>query len=117
MKIEKSSSNHTILDSGSAITYSNTAELSFSVEMDNTFSFKVILKFENTDNNQYELKHNISDNTIILTCVNFDNPLGTGTTNPIELATYNGKKIYFNFWVYALGAKSLRKVAYTFYSE
>ena len=117
MTIEKLSSEHIILDSGSAITYSNTAELTFSVKMDDTFSFLLILKFENTGENQHELKQSVSGNTITLTCVNFDNPLGTGTTKPIELATFNGKKIYVNFWVYALGERSLRKIVYSFYSE
>lgn len=117
MTIEKSSSDHIILDSGSAITYSNTAELSFSIKMDAAFSFILVLKFESTGEKQHELKQSVSDNTITLTCVNFDNPLGTGTTKPIELATFNGKKIYVNFWVYALGDKSLRKIVYSFYSE
>lgn len=117
MTIEKSSSNHIILDSGSAITYSSTSELSFSVKMDDTFGFLLVLKFESTGESQHEVKQNVSGNTITLTCVNFDNSLGTGTTRPIELATFKGKKIYFNFWVYALGEKSLRKIVYSFYSE
>lgn len=117
MTIEKSSSNHIILESGSAITYSSAAELSFSVTMDDTFGFLLVLNFESTDEKQQNLKKNVSGNTITLTCVNFDNSLGTGTTKPIELATFNGKKIYFNFWVYALGEKSLRKIVYSFYSE
>ena len=117
MVIEKASSNHIILDSGSAITYNKTAELSFSIQMDATFSFLLILKFESTGETQHELKKSVSENTITLTCVNFNNSLGTGTTTPIELATFNGKKIYFNFWVYDLGSNSLKKVVYSFYSE
>lgn len=92
MTIEKSSSNHIILDSGSAITYSSTAELSFLVQMDSIFSFILVLKFESTGEKQHEIRQNVSDNTITLTCVNFDNSLETGTTKPIELATFDGKK-------------------------
>lgn len=117
MEVVISSSEHDILNSGSVITYSNTAELSFSIKMDDTFSFQLVLKFESTEEKQHELKKNVSENTIILTCVNFDNSLGTGTTSPIELATFNGKKVSVNFWVYALGDKSLRKIVYSFYSE
>ena len=117
MTIQKTSSNHIILDSGSVITYDDTAELSFLVQMDETFEFSLVLKFERTDGKKQHIKHNVVDNTIELTCVNFDNSLGTGTTKPIQLATFNGKKIYINFWVYALGEKSLKKVVYSFYSE
>ena len=117
MDIEISSSNHIILDSGSVITYSDTAELSFSIKMDNTFSFQLILNFESTGESQHQLKQSVSENVITLTCINFDNSLGTGTTRPIELAIFNGKKIFINFFVYALGDKSLRKIVYSFYSE
>ncbi|MBQ2961097.1 MAG: hypothetical protein IJE09_07740 [Oscillospiraceae bacterium] len=117
MIIEKTSSNHIILDSGSAITFNSTAELSLSCKMDDTFSFSLVLQFESNGDGQHVLKQSISGNTITLTCFNFDNPLGTGTTKPIELATFNGKKIYFNFFVYALGDKALRKIVYSFYSE
>lgn len=117
MIIEKTSSDHVILDSGSAITFNSTSELSFQVTMDASFSFLLVLKFEDTDENQHRLEQNVSENTITLTCINFNNPLGTGTTVPIELATFNGKKMFIHFWVYALGDKSLKKVVYSFYSE
>lgn len=117
MIVEKISSNHIILDTGSAITFDSTAELSFSCKMDDTFSFLLVLQFESNSDGQHVLKKNISGNTITLTCTNFDNPLGTGTTKPVELATFNGKKIFFNFFVYALGDKTLRKIVYSFYSE
>lgn len=117
MIIEKSSSDYSIIDSGSTLTFSNDAELSFSVKIDDSFSFLLVLEFVSTDEKQHKLKQHISGNTIKLTCINFDNPLGTGTSKPIELATFNGKKIYVNFWVYALGENSLRKIVYSFYSK
>lgn len=117
MTIEKTSSNHIILDSGSVITFDSTAELSFSCKMDDTFSFSIVLQFESNGDGKQGLKQSISGNTITMTCVNFNNPLGTGTTKPIELATFNGKKVYFNFFIHALGDNSLRKISYSFYSE
>ena len=39
MIIEKSSSNHVILESGSVITYSDENEVLFSIKMDDSFSF------------------------------------------------------------------------------
>lgn len=117
MIIEKSSSNYIILESGSVITYSNENGVLFSIKMDDTFSFDLIIKFTGNGEKQHQLQHNVSDNTITLNCVNFDNPLGTGTRKPIELATFNNKKVYINFWVNALGDKALKKISYTFYSE
>ena len=117
MLIEKTSSDHIILDSGSAITFNSTAELSLSCKMDDDFGFTLVINFESNGDKQRSLKQSVDGNTIQLTCINFDNSLGTGTTKPIELATYNGKKIYINFFVYALGEKSLRKIVYTFYME
>lgn len=117
MKIELSSSNHIILASGSAIAFANTAELTFAIEMDASFSFTLVLKFESTDDGKQDLKNSIDGNTITLSCINFNNSLGTGTNRPIELAKFNGKRVYVNFWVYALGNNALRKVSYTFYSE
>ncbi len=118
MKIEKSSANHTILDTGSVITFDSSAELSFGIDMDENFKFDLILKFEKDDKNiKYDVKKAVNGNVITLTCINFDYDLGIGTNFPIELATVNGKKVYINFWVYALGEDSLRKITYTFYQE
>ena len=117
MNIEVTSANKSVLDSGTVIIFDNSADLSFDIKMDDSFSFSLILKFEKKDGEKYELKPSFSNNTITLTCVNFDNVLGTGTSTPIELATFNGKKVYINFWVNALGSNSLKEITYTFYSE
>ncbi len=117
MIIEKSSSNHVILESGSVITYSDENEVLFSIKMDDSFSFDLLIKFTSNGENQQQLHQSVSNNTITFDCVNFDNPLGTGTRKPIELATFNNKKVYINFWVTALGDKALKKISYTFYSE
>ena len=47
MIIEKISSNHIILESGSVITYSNENEVLFSIKMDDSFSFDLLIKFTN----------------------------------------------------------------------
>lgn len=117
MVIEKISSDHLVLDSGSVITYSNANDMLFSIKMGDSFSFDLALKFSSNSEKQQELQQSVSGNTITLNCINFDNPLGTGTKTPIELATFNGKRVYMNFWVNALGDKALKKIAYTFYSE
>ena len=117
MKIKKISSDHNILESGSVITYSDSNNLLFSIQMDESFGFELDFRFDSIKDEGRQLKKTVTNNTITLTCVNFDNTLGTGTKGPIELATFNGKKIYINFWVTALGENALKMVYYTIYSE
>lgn len=49
-------------------------------------------------------------------CTNF-NAVGTGTTEPIEIATIDGKKLFIHFWSYLLGGNEkkqrIRKIEYT----
>lgn len=117
MEITKSSSNHEILDSGSIILFDGDAELELSIKMDDSFQFGVILRFESTNDGKQNLTSDVNDNKITLSCINFNNILGTGTRQPIELAQFQGKRVYMHFWVYALGDTSLRRIAYTFYME
>lgn len=118
MKIEKTSSGYTILESGSIITYDQeNNDILFSITMDESFSFSLSLKFTSNSEKQYQLQQSVSENTITLNCINFDNPFGTGTNKPIELATFQNKKIYINFWVTALGNKGMKQISYTFYYE
>ena len=117
MNIKRLSSNYRILDSGSVMTFDSTAELTFDIKMDDSFSFTLIFRFESTDDGKQKLKNSVDGSVITLSCINWNNSLGTGTTHPIELAKFNGKKIYVNFWVYALASNSLHNIMYTFYSE
>mgnify|MGYP004482798713 CR=1 FL=1 len=109
MEIQISSSNHDVLESGTVVTYNKENEVLFSIKMDATFSFDLMLKFTSNGEKQHQLQQNISNNTITLNCVNFDSILGTGTRNPIELATFRDKKVYINFWVNPLGDNALKK--------
>lgn len=113
----KTSANYNILDAGSVITFNNSADLSFSITMENGFRFNLVLKFESTSGEKHELKNNVTGDTITLTCVNFDNPLGTGTTEAIELATVQQKKVYLHFLVNTLGNGTEKSVTYTLYQE
>lgn len=116
MTIEKSSDNYKVLESGSVMNYSHNSPLTFSVQMDSSFSFSLIFKFEDNDASDYNIKSTVSGNVITIICTNFKSALGTGTTVPIELATFQGKKIYIIFWIYGLGEKAPKKIDYTFFS-
>ena len=117
MTIKTSTGTMDILDSGSVLAFSSTSDIKFEVTLDETFSFDLILKFESNGEKQHKIKANIDGNIITLTCINFDSALGTGTSTPVELAVFEGKKVYINFWVYSLGKNSARKVDYTLYKQ
>lgn len=116
--VDKSSANYDILDSGSVITFNSTADLTLSIDV-KTFHFNLVIKFENEKGGKRELRNNVSTetNTITITCINFDNPLGTSTKTAIELATVQGKKIYLNFEVSCIDKDSPKNIIYTLYSE
>lgn len=117
MRIQKSSGNAIILDSGSILAFSNTSDIEFAIVMDESFAFDLVLKFESDGKKQHNTKANVQNNKVEITCINYDNPLGIGTSKPIELGAFEGKKIYLNFWVFSLGNNTARKVSYTLYKE
>jgi hypothetical protein len=45
---------------------------------------------------------------------NFDNPIGTGTTQPLEIGTLQNRKLLLSFMVYTHGPESTKTVHYTF---
>lgn len=51
---------------------------------------------------------------LTLPLYNFDNPLGSGTTQPLEVGTLAGRKLWLAFMVHALSSSGLRTVHYTF---
>ncbi len=55
-------------------------------------------------------------NTLEFTLVNFSNPLGTGTTQPIQIGTFGGKPMYVHFRVYSIG-ESDRTLQFTVYAD
>ena len=115
------SGNAELIDSRSVTLFDNTQPL----EIEETFSsqFKILIRlfFEKSEDNKQTIKINADATTSIIDykCFNFDNPLGTCTQKPIEIATINDKKIYFHFWVYLLGESdtATRKVEYSIWKE
>jgi len=117
MNIKKYSGNFEVIDSGTLLAYSGYSDIEFDVQMNEEFAFILVFKFASDGKSEHHLKSQVDDNKITITCINFDNTLGTGTSRPIELAVFEGKKIFINFWVYGLGKKTAREFSYTIYKE
>lgn len=117
MRIEKFSSQYNILDAGSIITFDTDSDLTFSISMDESFEFKVVMLFPLIDGSRREIRSEVNGNVITIRCVNFIESMGIGNTKPIELATFQDRKVYLSFRVYYWDNNSGRKVSYTFYMD
>lgn len=51
---------------------------------------------------------------LALSLYNFNNSIGAGTTDPIEIGNLAGRKLLFSFIVYAMTRESTKTVHYTF---
>lgn len=112
---------YSIIDSGSIILYDKSASAIFSVTVDETFTFhlEIIFSDEKNDEKRYiNRKVDEKKDYIKFECINFDNPLGTGTTIPIKIAKHQGKVVCMHLWSFLLGSKGekgTRKLEYSFY--
>ena len=86
------------------------------------FSFNVKLFFETDETKEEQfVEKKVTENEFVVRFTNFDNPFGSGTSKPIELATLDGKELYMHIWIYAIGKSdrktTARKVEYTVFME
>ena len=118
MKLDLSSGNYKILDSGELLSFKSDDAIIFSVDFDGIFKFNLKLNFENNEADGPTIKKDVYDNNINCTCYNFSDS-GTGTSIPIDIANYKGEKIYFSFWSMMEGElpgkDKVRKITYTFF--
>ena len=99
-----------VYDSGSVLSHGN-KDILFEIK-----NLKVRIKFvSDPENANYDAKISLIENNtcLLLTLVNFNNSLGTGLTNPVEIGTINGSRLYLQFVVYRLGESDTRMFSYT----
>ncbi len=112
------SSNFEVLDSGSVISYDGSSDIVMSYELKD-FLFCLKMTFgDDADNKDPHYKVEPGDDdTVHFRLYNFNNILGSGNTDAIRLAIYEGKGIFFRFWVTRLGERGTLRVDYTLYKE
>lgn len=121
MKFSASSNNYDIIYSGNFILFSEDSDLTIYFDSENGFNFQLKLLFESDETEKQIINRVINDNNnIVFVCKNFLSS-GTGTFEPIEIATIDGKKIYVSLWSYLegnyIGLKKTRKVEIIFFKE
>lgn len=120
MRVTLHSSNYDIIDHGVVFLFEEKGDLTFNIDTENNFKFKLILRFVEQGNSEQVINRSIQNNVITMECVNFLSS-GTGTSTPIEIATSQNKKIYIMFWTYlegdVFGQCKSRSVKYTLFME
>lgn len=104
-----------VLDTNIVYLFDAGDELTFNVKATNAFSFRIILKFNKTDDGKRNFSMVPENNVLTFCCTNFD-AIGAGTVEPLEVATVGTKKIFFHFWAFQ-PSETTRKVEYTIYAK
>ena len=116
MKFSIMTNRYRVIDTGVFITYDCTSDAIIDVDTENGFKFKLTLKFNEDDEKQHKLIKEVTDDIIILSCVNFNSSLGIGTKKPLHIATVDDKALLFHFWVSTV-ENDMRRIEYTFLQE
>lgn len=112
LSVTLSSNGYDILASGTFITAGkDSAEICFE-----GLCFKLV--FINSDRPMnMSVEGEPSGKMLTFRLENFSNPLGSGTSEPLEVGSKMGKKLYFSFYITAYDNESVKQVTYTFYSR
>ena len=120
MEIVRSSGNFRIIDSDVVFLADPDADFTLHFCEQPDFEITLEMKFIKNESEGYSVKRRIDGTKICYECVNFTEA-GTGTTEPIELTTFDGKQMYIMFWSYlqgkSEGKKQARKIEYTIFLE
>lgn len=113
-----SSKGNNVIDTGTVFSFNAEADVDIIEQIDDVI-LTIRFKFQKNDQKKYQIDKKVDEanNLIELTCFNFENSLGTGTTSPIDLAMINKKNVTLHFWIFLLGSeeKAARKIDFTFF--
>ncbi len=122
--IQRSCGSYVILQSGVVITTNKNESLTLQLSLTNEegkspFSFSIQFLFEDKEgeDKKFYIKSDDARNLISITCINFNNPLGTGSTNPINIATYMNRSVSLQFFIYEVGQGIAKKIEYCLYYQ
>lgn len=100
--------NRDVIAAGTVITADNRS-LEFQLA-----HLRVVFEFS-TDSGSTRIESGGASGSALNLCLyNFNNTIGSGTTSPIEIGTFAGRKLWLAFMVYAFSPESSKTVHYTF---
>ena len=112
MEINISTNGYKVISHGDIILYDTDSEMKLDIKKDSGFQFNIVIKFSKSEDGKRNFKTSTEGSTIVFECYNF-NPMGSGTVDPISIATINGKEWLIHFWSYIMGDEGPRRVEYT----
>lgn len=101
-----------VLYSGT-VTSTNNADVLFEIAE----NLKIRLRFVSEDGGAQLIQAVVEDGVLVLTLLNFNNPLGTEFTNAIEIGTYKGRSLFLHVRVYAMNESENRVINHTWYLD
>lgn len=101
-----------IFDSGLVISFKQE-----SLVFELSENMKITISFVDIDSEKgHRIETNpINNHELEFKLINFNNSLGTGTTEPLPIGTLNKRRLYLNFIVYSLGKDTQKDFHYTWY--
>lgn len=118
MQVRLSSGNYSIIASGEAFLFGPYEDLTIQVDDGNEDQVRIVMKFQEDESGEQDIKTDIVDDSLIMTCVNFSS-MGSGLKRPAHIADVDGKAVYFIFSSSYFGDKEekIRIVKYTIFME
>ena len=114
--IKMKSGSADILATGTVIAFSgNPIEIEFGVGDDRLKIIFVFKDEEGKDSKDLRTEgKSLDDSTLQITFFNFSNPLGSGSSKPIDFGALNNRRLYINYRIYELreGDKTLHYTIY-----
>lgn len=97
-----------VLDSGCVTSIGN-RDVLFTIKGD----VQVHVHFENDEGHEQSFNSSINGNTLTINFINFNNPLGTEITNPLEIGTVDGRRLFCHFRVTGMNTIGNRVIFYS----
>ncbi|MCD8059440.1 MAG: hypothetical protein LUF88_13615 [Bacteroides fragilis] len=69
------------------------------------------------ENKEPRLESVLTDGDLHFKCINFNNPLGIGTSKMTPIGHLEGKKIYLHLWIYNVGSVGTKKIDINLFRE
>lgn len=115
MDFKLTSGNYDIVSTNRVFSYGKEEQLLISIKTDKEFNFSLNILFMTTevkDSNNILIEN--ENNILTIKLYNFNNAFGTGTKQPIEIATIDNRKMYLMLWSF-LPAENVRLIDYTIF--
>ena len=112
------SGNSFIIASGAVLSFDENADCKISFALDKNFSYSICLSFlDEPSSSLTSIRKEtlIAQNQTNIICINFHDLVGTSTSKPFHICSYQGKDILFNFWITASPGNGIRKIIYSLY--